>query len=369
MPAEPHSVRRIVLGALALACAYVALLALAAGLVSGRGGLAASLSSLGPGILLAVAALQLTALGLQTARWRLLLGGTDPVRLPFVQAFGIQLAAHTCNVVLPFLGGDLAASWVLQRRWGVPWARSLAASLYARVAGLLTCAALALPTAALLLGQGLPASIAAGLGRAGALVLAVAGALVLLSLFPRPLVWIGSRCGRWAQARGRAPWRGRLGQGLMLLGWWLHTTATRDRAQVAGSIALSALNYAVQTVSILVLAQGLGLTPHPIAGLALITVSALGGLTTFALPGGGLAEELVMYSLARALLQAPVAGAAALVVGFGTLRVALMALGVPLVPWYLRSTPPTELAPLWRADPAGILDLLGASAALGAPRA
>ncbi|MFH1465405.1 MAG: lysylphosphatidylglycerol synthase transmembrane domain-containing protein [Pseudomonadota bacterium] len=365
MPRTPHSPRRMVLIALASVSAYVAAIALIAWLVSERGELVALLTTLGPGVLGAVVALQVVALVVMTARWMLLLRGTDPVRLPFAQAFGVQLAAHTCNVVLPFLGGDLAASWILHRRQGVPWGRSLAASIYARFAGLLTCAVLALPTSALLLGEGLSGSVVSGLGRAAGVVLLATAGLVALSVFPRPLLWLGARFER----RSRSSKGGKVGAGLMLLGWWLHTTATRDRAEVAGSLALSVLNYSVQAGSILFVAHGLGLAPRPLAGLAMITVSALSGIATMVVPGGGLAEELAMYSLTRQLLEASVTSAAALVVAFGFVRAAVVALGVPAVLYYLRRARAADLAPLWQADPAPILDLLRASAAQGSHQA
>ncbi len=360
MSKKHHSVRRMVTIALVSVTAYLAAVSAVAWLVSDRAEVRELMGRLDLRVLPVALALQFTSLGIMTARWMTLLKGTDPVPIPFRQALGIQLAAHSCNVVLPMLGGDLAASWILRRRQGVPYARSLTASIYARFAGLLTCAVLATLTTGLLLGEGISPDLLVGLRRTLLVVGAAAGSLLVLSHFPRPLLLLGARLERWSKRREGSD-DGRLGAGLMLLAWWLHTTATRDRPWVLGSLAWSVLNYAALAASLMVMAMGLGINPRPLATLALVTASSLAGLTTIIAPGGGLAEELAMFALTQELLRATVTSAAAVVVAYGFLRAAVVALGTPAVVYYLRSARREELSPLWQADPGPILEQLRAA--------
>jgi uncharacterized membrane protein YbhN (UPF0104 family) len=358
MVTSPRSVWRLSGVVLALSVGYAVAVVIAAWIIAGEEELRSLLAALPPAALLVTVGFQLLALGTQAARWRLLLRSHDPVDLPFLSAAGIQLAAVSCNVALPLLGGDLVASWILARRRQVPWARSLAASIYARLSGLVTCAALAGVSVLLLLGRGLSEGL--GRGFVGELLaVALFSALVIgVSLYPRPLV----AAGRWAERRastvdGAASSRRRtLGQGLMLLGWWLHATATRDRRWVVGALLWSALNYAAASAAVMVLAEALGLSPTPLTCLAVVTLGSLSGMATLILPAGGVLEELALFALVQQLMGASPGSAAVFVLGYDILRTSLVVLGVLPVINYLRGARDEDLVPLWMHDVGPILD-------------
>ncbi len=341
---------------LGLSTGYALAVVIAAWMIAGEEELGALLGALPVAAVLSAIGFQLLTLGTQAARWRLLLRSNDPVELPFRSAVGIQLAAVSCNVALPLLGGDLVASWILARRRGVPYARSLAASVYARLTGLVTCAALASLAVLVKLGEDLSPELGRGFASELVAVALFCGLVLGVSLFPRPLVALGC----WFERRSSSIRTRRLGAGLMLLGWWLHATATRDRRWVAGALAWSAANYAAASMAVMVLARGLGLDPSPITCLALVTLGSLSGMATLVAPAGGVFEELALFAMIQQFTDATPGTAVVFVLGYDILRTSLVVLGVLPVIYYLRGARNEELAPLWERDVAPILDKLRA---------
>jgi uncharacterized protein (TIRG00374 family) len=364
MTTTTRSAGRLAAVVLAVCTGYVALVALVVWLMAGPAEIGALLGAIHPAVLPGLLGLQLLALATQAARWRQLLRGHDPVELPFATAAGIQLAAVSGNVALPLLGGDLVASWILAHRHGVPWARSLAASLYARLTGLITCALLATLSALALLGGGFSAGIGRGFAEELLAVLLFTALLLGVSLVPRPLIslghWVERRASQVAAPSSR---RRRLGQGLMLLAWWLHTTAVRDRRWVLGAFCWSVANYLAAGSAVMLLARSLGLAPSPLTCLALVTLGSLSGMATLIAPAGGVLEELALFALAQQLMGAPAGTAAIFVLGYDLLRTSLVVLGVFPVIHYLRGAPSDDLASLCTRDLTPILDSLHARAA------
>jgi uncharacterized protein (TIRG00374 family) len=364
MPA-PTSTRRIVLLSLAMTLAYVGIITAAALIIAGPAELATILGAFGLDLLLAIVGLQLLCLLAVTLRWTLLLRSSDAVRLPLHAALGVQLAANTCNVVLPLLGGDLAASWILHRHHGVPWGRSLAASIYARLTGLLTCSLLAITCIALLTGELL--SPALGQGAVQALVaVALIGTLIIgISLRPGPLLRLGAlleRLGRSTSERDGATSRQeRLGTGLMLLGWWLHTTVTESRTWLVGSLLLSLANYLSMAVITWLVADTLGLDASLTACLTVVSLGSLSGMATIVAPGGAVLEELTTFALARQLMGATAATAAVFLVAWNSVRSAPVVLGVIPTVLYLRKADKRDLEPLWTMELGPLLEQLRAT--------
>ncbi|MFH1464514.1 MAG: lysylphosphatidylglycerol synthase transmembrane domain-containing protein [Pseudomonadota bacterium] len=360
MVTSSRSVWRLAGVVLAMSTGYALAIVSVAWVIAGEAELRALLGALHPAVVPAVVGLQLLALGAQAARWRLLLRGPDPVELPFRSAVGIQLAAVSCNVALPLLGGDLVASWILAHRRAVPWARSLAASIYARLTGLLTCAALAAFSVLALLGGELSTGLGRGFARELVAVALFAGLVLGVSLSPRPLVALGHWVERSVPQAAAASRRRRLGEGLMVLGWWLHATAVRDRRWVAGALLWSAANYVAAAMAVMVLARGLGLAPSPLTCLALVTLGSLSGMATLIAPAGGVVEELALFAMVQQLMGASAGTAAVFVLGYDLLRTSLVVLGVLPVIHYLRGARSADLAPLWTRDVSPILDSLRA---------
>jgi hypothetical protein len=336
----------------ATSTAYVVVVAVVAGLIAGPDGLRALLDTLSPLELLVAEGWILFGHVILALRWRLLLRGTDPVDLPVGTAIGVQLSAQICNVALPFLGGDLAASWILERRLGVPYARSLAASIYARLTGLLTCGLLATCSVLALLGDSLGQGLRGGLLRELVAVVLFCAPVLLLSLYPRPLVALGQRLERWGAraSSGGSSRRQRLGQGTEMLAWWLHTTATRDRRYLLGAMAWSALNFVTMAIPAMIVAEALGFSTGPLEALAVVTTGSLGNIATVIVPGAGLVEELNIYALARVLLAASHSGAALFALALLVLRIGPLVLGVPAVLYYTAGARQGELGSLWQRD-------------------
>ncbi len=286
-------------------------------------------------------------------RWRALLRGTDPVELPLTSAIGIQLSAQICNVALPLLGGDLAASWILERRLGVPYARSIAASIYARLTGLLTCGGIAACSVLVLLGGTVSSELGAGVKREVLAVALFTIPVLAISAFPRPLVALGEHLERWGSrvaSEGASRRVQRLGQGTMMLAWWLHTTATRDWRQVLQAVVWSALNFVLMAVPAMMIASALGLSPTPLEALAVVSSGSLGNIATVIVPGAGLVEEVTIFALANQLMGASAGAAALFALALLVLRVGPLLLGIPAVLYYFGGARQSEMEGLWQGD-------------------
>lgn len=242
-------------------------------------------------------------------RWRALLPEgwrTSPWALAAMDCTG-----QLFNVALPGPVGELVAAFLVQRRYHIPAATALAASIHGRVVGMVVAS-----TVALLLRVFLPLPVPGGaasfvLAALAIVVVATAG-LVAVALWPRVIVlwteaWLvplGRRLGTRSERASRALDRGirqfadalaGLGRGL----GWPHLAAAGWATLGIGSVVLGDWLASV----------ALG-EPGSLAGLAFThcTITA-GAILLFALPLGQIGWDAAFAALLQATagLSLPVA--------------------------------------------------------------
>jgi len=274
--------------------------------------------------------LQLFTLVVVGLRWLQLMRPSYPVPITLTEAAALQVMVMGLNIILPGPGGDLAASYIMRKKHGVPISLSLAASIYARFSGLTMAAVLALLSMAMLPRERLPETLRSGLlGGAAAISLAVV-LLLMLSLFPGVFYVLGGRLLSWVE-RWKKGGRGKLsalarslGNFSELLGWCLHATATRGRRWVGASLLWSTANYLLLAGTLLCIGASLDLEMTPGVALFMGTVGSLMAVIMMVVPMAGLAEEVLIFSLVMALTDATAGAAVIFVLILFSIRIALL---------------------------------------------
>lgn len=137
-------------------------------------------------------------------RWRALL--PRPHRVSGLVLAAVECVGMLLNYTLPGPVGELAAAGLLQRRYGIPAPRALAAAVHARFLGLAVAAGMA---GIVWLVAPLPVSEQGQALVAAAAAVATGGALALgaMALWPRPLLGAVDRFLTPGTRRLKGPWK------------------------------------------------------------------------------------------------------------------------------------------------------------------
>lgn len=275
------------------------------------------------------------ALPFQALRWRALLPAPRP---PAGGTSWLVTGANLLNIALPGPTGEVAAAWVLHRRWGVPLATAVYTSLLARVLALVTLGLLALAGwPAVMSGEAAAGwlqvgALAVGAGGAALGVLLVAPALVARAvevvagaLPERPRAALRSRARWWSEnARSLAP---------TTAGPWL---------AAAGWSAVASL---VQGGATLAAFHGAGVSPAVIPLLYTHLLASLASVAALVLPGGIGALESVYVAVLPEIGGVPVLAAALGVLAVRQAQLGSMLLSLPALLWLAREASRDRPAP------------------------
>lgn len=300
---QPRPLLRALLGGLLLMVAMPVVVMVVLAVVTTDPGTVATVVAQADPLLLAVAFVaHFVQYPLLAQRWRYL------VRRPLGdvpglgQTVGFVFIAHLFNLIVPGPAGELAGSYVMKVRAGVPVAVGLAAGAYGRLFGMLLTA-LAPLLLALLFSLPLPDSlrlaILVGVGIA-VVGLAVVG---LLALLPRHCAGLASRLETTAQ--GREGWASRMLRRLLDFLARMGEHARQLAAtpwRLVGALGLSALILLGNMVAFhgILLAMGVELPFQ--WGAFLFCVLVLGNVTSYALPASGNVSSPVLSLLAMTTL-------------------------------------------------------------------
>ena len=223
-------------------------------------------------------ALVFPAMGL---RWRALLPGAREGNVGVVAISAVAASGQLVGIALPGPVGELAASALVQRRWGIPGPLALAASLHARVLGLLSGVFIGGGLLAAAPDVAVPTGWATPLLLAGAAVTAMVLGLAVLALSPQLFLrfeapgWLPAPATRlWSLVTEFLEGASQLGRGV-----------GRSHAVAFGwSLAM----HGCAGLGVFLLARALGGDPT-VAGV-LFTQGAVsaGGLVLFLVPGQAL---------------------------------------------------------------------------------
>lgn len=308
----PATFHRALLGALLIMVALpLVVMVLLALLATDPRAVAAVVARADPLVLALAFAGHFVQYPLMAWRWRYLVRrplGATPGQSETV---GFVFIAHLFNLIVPGPGGELAGSYVMKVRAGVPMAVGLAAGAYGRLFGMLLTALVPLLLA---LAFGLPLPESLRLAMLVGLAIAVVGLSVvgLLSLLPSN--W--ERLARALETRERAGWTGRMvGQLLVFLRGFgehaRHLAATPLR--LVGALGLSGLILLGNMAAFhgILVAMGIELPFH--WGAFLFCVLVLGNVSSYAVPASGNVTSPVLSLLAMTVLfqveEAPALGA------------------------------------------------------------
>mgnify|MGYP002635161116 CR=1 FL=1 len=217
-------------------------------------------------------------------RWRALLPGAKEAKVGAVAISAVAASGQLVGIALPGPVGELAAASLVRRRWAIPGPIALAASLHARVLGLLTGVLMAAVLLAGAPGVTVPANWGLPLLLGGAAVSGMVGALTALALFPalflriQPPAWLPSPAARlWALVAEFLEGASQLGRGV-----------GRPHAEAA---LWSLVMHACAGIGVFLLARALG--GEPSLGGVLFTQGAIsaGALVLFLLPGQALGSD------------------------------------------------------------------------------
>ncbi|SMF63927.1 conserved hypothetical protein [Tistlia consotensis] len=314
--AEPLSRRRY--GRVALVFAAFLLVFGVAAAAFDPAALAERLASLSPGLVAALLGLSLVNYAVRLARWRLF---SKPMRAraPFAEDAVTYLASFALTAT-PGKAGELLRIWLLKRRCGLPYARTLPVFLADRLCDLLALTILSFGGLGWVVGGRIAVPVAAVL----------AGSILLLFLRPAPLIaLVGTLYGRFRRApRHFAQARRALRQGARLRrpGLWL------------AGIALGLLGWGCEGTGLWLVLQALGSPVALVDAAAIFALSLVAGVVSL-LPGGlgGTEAGMVGLLLLRGVPTAT-ALAATLTVRLATLWFAV-ALGLVFLPVALRGGP------------------------------
>ncbi len=312
---SPGPLTRRRLGRTALGFAVFLAVFAAAALAFDAQALGAALGRLAPATLAALLGLSLLNYTVRLLRWRLLAGPLG-ARVPLGPDLVTYLASYSLTAT-PGKAGELLRVWLLRRRCGLPYARSLPVFLADRLCDLLALSLLA--------AGGLGWLVA---GRVAVPLAALLGAgLLWLFLHPDPLLrLVGGlyrRIGRWPRGFAQARRALRQGRRLRRPGLWL------------AGVGLGLVGWGAEGAGLWLVADALG---HPLPlpeAVAIFALALVAGLVSL-LPGGlGGTEAGMTGLLVLRGLPAPAALAATLAVRLATLWFAVL-LGLCVLPFALR---------------------------------
>jgi uncharacterized protein (TIRG00374 family) len=280
--------------------------------------MAAQLARLSPQLIAGLLALSLLNYLLRLARWRLYARRLG-LRQPLAQEALVYVASFSMTAT-PGKAGELLRVWLLKRRAGWPYTRSLPLFVADRLSDLLALLVLAL--SGLSWAVGAPAAMAA--------TFAVVGGLLALFLRPAPLLAaVGWLYGRVRRAPRRfVQLRRTLRQGARL----------RDpRLWVAG-LALGVLGWGAEAAGLWLVLDALGAPVAPLDAAAVFALALILGAVSM-LPGGLGGTEAGMVALLSVLgVPLEIALTATLAVRLATLWFAV-GLGLLALPAALRPVP------------------------------
>jgi uncharacterized membrane protein YbhN (UPF0104 family) len=214
-------------------------------------------------------------------RWRALIPGAREAGVGALAISAVAASGQLVGIALPGPVGEVAAAALVRRRWGIAAPLALAASLHARVLGLLTGVVLAGALLAGAPGVAIPDGWGTPLLLGGLVVSGMVAALTVLALFPRVFLrlsapaWLPGPAARlWAMVGEFLAGAARLGRGV-------------GRPHLEASL-WSLLMHVCAGVGVWLLARALGGDPT-LAGV-LFTQGAIsaGALVLFLLPGQAL---------------------------------------------------------------------------------
>jgi uncharacterized membrane protein YbhN (UPF0104 family) len=214
-------------------------------------------------------------------RWRALIPGAREAGVGLVPISAVAASGQLVGIALPGPVGELAAAALVQKRWSIPGPLALAASLHARVLGLLTGVVFAGVLLASAPGIAIPDGWERPLFGGGVVVTLMVLGLTTLALFPSLFLRVAAPS--WLPSAGAKLWAlvteflegaSQLGRGV-------------GRAHLEAS-AWSLLMHACAGVGVWLLSRALGGDPS-LAGV-LFTQGAIsaGALVLFLLPGQAL---------------------------------------------------------------------------------
>lgn len=307
------------LGRIALGFAVFLLAFAAAAAVFDPQALAERLGRLSPGLVAALLGLSLVNYAVRLARWRLL-ARPLAARAPLADDALTYMASFALTAT-PGKAGELLRVWLLKRRCGLPYARTLPVFLADRLCDLLALTLLSLGGLGWLVGGGWALPLA----------LALAAALLLLFLRPKPLIalagWLYGRLRRWPRGFAQARRTLRQGQRLRRPGLWL------------AGVGLGVVGWGSEAAGLWLVLQALGSPIPPVEAAAVFALALVAGVVSL-LPGGlgGSEAGMVALLLLRGV-PAATALAATLTVRLATLWFAV-ALGLCFLPVALRRARP-----------------------------
>ncbi len=245
----------------------------------------------------------------------------------------LALAATALNLSFPGPAGEVAFALAVARRWGLRASAVLAASLHARLSGLLVGAGL---VAALLPVVTVPPALWRPVLAGGLLVAAAGATLGGLSFRPRLLVALSAatagRLGRLPGAAGRA--FARLDDEVALFAGYLAAAARRGPAAWGRSLAWTAASVALLATATVAAAASVGVPLRPLGALFAMGVAQTTAMALVILPGGlgAFDASLVAALTAAAGVSTAEAGLAVLAVRACQLAT-LLAAALALAAW------------------------------------
>jgi uncharacterized protein (TIRG00374 family) len=301
----PTTLGRALLGALLLMVALpLAVMVVLALLATDPRAVATVVSRANPWLLALAFAGHFVQYPLMAWRWRFLvhrpLGQVPGMR----ETVGFVLIAHLFNLIVPGPAGELAGSYVMKVRAGVPMAVGLAAGAYGRLFGMLLTALSPLALAlifALPLPESLRLTMLAGLSVA---VVGLCG-VGMLSLLPSSWARLAQALERRQRLQGRLTGR-LLGNVLLFLqgfgGHARHLAATPGR--LLGALGISALILLGNMAAFhgILVAMQVELPFH--WGAFLFCVLVLGNISSYAVPASGNVTSPVLSLAAMTALFA-----------------------------------------------------------------
>ncbi len=299
----PSAFARALLGALLLMVALpLVVMVVLALLATDPRAVATVVARANPTVLALAFAAHFVQYPLMAWRWRYLVRrplGSTPRQ---AQMVAFVFIAHLFNLIVPGPAGELAGSYVMKVRAGVPMAVGLAAGAYGRLFGMLLTA---LAPLALALLYELPLPDALHLTMMLGLGIAVAGLVVVGLLAVLPASWDRLAAGLEARRWGREGALGLLLQRLLafLRGFGEHArhlAATPGR--LLGALGLSALVLLGNMAAFhgILLAMDVALPFH--WGAFLFCVLVLGNISSYAVPASGNLTSPVLSLLAMTAL-------------------------------------------------------------------
>ncbi len=237
-------------------------------------------------------------------RWRYLVQRPDGPTPGLGQTMGFVLIAHLFNLLVPGPGGEIAGSYLMKARAGVPMSVAMSAGAYGRLFGMLLTAAVPLALAS---GLDLPLPPTVRMAIVIGLWIAVGGLAVLMMLALWPAAWERLRL----TLAARSPTEPGLVRQLVdtslvfMQGFGRHARhiAATPR-QLIVALALSALALLVNMVAFHGILLGMQVELSFRWGAFLFCILVLGNVSSYAIPASGNVTSPVISMLAMTTLFA-----------------------------------------------------------------